>query len=109
MGSYRQIVKTPKIEFCEMIRNAQKEGPFNNLVRIMVSSAKGNIKPCPIPKGPWRIHNYSESQADFSLFSIPNGDYQGKLEFSKDDDDNVGTVIATSTYKKIVNRKKKKN
>jgi len=107
MGSLRQIVKTPKIEICELIRNVHKDGPFNSLVRIFLSSAKGAIKPCPVPKGPLRIYNYTESQAEFPLFSIPNGEYEGFLKFSSDDDDNAGTFISTALFKKMANMKKK--
>jgi len=72
----------------------------------MVNAAQGAIKPCPIPKGQWQIYNYTENKADLSSLSVPNGEYQGKLEFSNDDDDHVGTFIVTSMYKNIVNRKK---
>jgi len=107
VGDFRQIVKTPKVEICETIRKAHEEGVANSLIRIFLSSAQGAIKPCPVPKGPLRIYNYSESKADFSLFTIPNGEYEGILKFSKDDDDNVGTFISTALYKRMGNKKRK--
>jgi len=94
LGNFRQVIKTPKLELCELIKNVFQEGPFNNMVRVLLAASSNAIKPCPYPIGPFQMFNYSGKKANMSFAVIPNGEYKTTLKFSNDDDDNIGTTIS---------------
>jgi len=100
LGNFRQIIKTPKLEACGLIRNADKIGVFNRMMQIMLNSSNNAIHPCPYRIGSFRMDNYTEINADKSFVPIPSGDYKTIFQFSGDDDDNIGKVEVKGSYKK---------
>jgi len=99
LGNYRQIVKTPKLEFCGLVKNANESGPINQMARILLSSSNGTIHECPYLPGPFRIGNYTEKNADFSFAPIFSGDFKTLIQLSSDDDDNVFKLITKTTIR----------
>jgi len=99
LGNYRQIIKTPKLEVCGLIKNAFSPGPFNQMMQVLVNASHGMIHVCPYRLGPFNIYNYTSKDADLTFIPIPNGDYKGLFQFSGDDDPQMGNISSKSTIK----------
>jgi len=100
LGNFRQIIKTPKLEFCELVKNAyQNEGPFSKMTQSLMNSSSGAIHVCPYEIGPFNIYNYTNRKSDLSFVPIPSGDYKAVFKFSRDDDPQMGNISVKVSIK----------
>jgi len=76
------------------MKNVYANNPISNVVKVLTSAANGYIRPCPYRIGRFAIYNYTDINADFSFFPIPNGEYKTIIKLSNDRDENIATFIS---------------
>jgi len=99
LGNYRQIIKTPRVEMCRLINTAHEPGPINKMMQVFLNASNGMVHKCPYKIGPFKINNYTESNVDFSFVSVPDGEYKTIIQFSNDNDNNIGNVVAKASFR----------
>jgi len=99
LGNYRQIIKTPKLEFCGLIKNANKIGPINQMMQVFLNGSKNSIHACPYKIGSFRMDNYTDQNSNLSFFPFPSGDYKTIFQLSAAADDNIIQIVLKSFVK----------
>lgn len=95
-SQYFQIGYFPKVDYCEFIKNVDKQNLLYNGVKLLKKKLPDAVKDCPYKEKQLQVNNLVLTQDDFEY--IPSGKYKIVCIFSDDQDEKI---LKMTTYFKI--------
>lgn len=87
-SNWRQIIRLPKFEICNMIKTAANTQGIGQIVTNFLNKTEGTNLRCPLKNGTiFKITNYTESAKGF--MNLPSGNYKVEFSLSNDYDDMI--------------------